>query len=476
MDLDLNFRGPQYTEYSSSGLTSCKPSTVDIMAINREMLQFASVEELLGTQAPDLRIPDFQRPYSWTPRIAAQLFTDVGEALDSRPEHSYILGTVILLKRPQESHFEVVDGQQRILTLHLLRALLRGQRIPHLQSGSTPIHQVHRELSRRVSDLERFPGRLESYRDFLDTKASVLKIVTDDEDESFQFFDSQNFRGKSLRPHDLLKAFHLREMADASASEQRAIVEQWEEADENDLDRLFGTYLARIHWWSRNRPAQDFTNDDLEIFKGARKSTRSLPGAEYHRAAKAILPGLQEWAYSDTDPVTRRNLKRAQHQLDAPVSAGKSFFDYVSFMLEEYERLDKKLFSDADTAGLTSKDLAVFHDGARFRYCRELYIAAALYYTNKYSDDDTPRVRRHLFRWAYSVRLAYERLGWNTANNYALGRSTNMEDLNKVNLFSVIRDTLDPSELGLENMSAPETSKTDNPDDARLLTLLKESL
>lgn len=457
------------------GTASYLSITVDTMTINTEMLQFVSVDELLGTQGPDLRIPDFQRPYSWSPRIAAQLFTDVAEALDSRPEHSYIMGTVILLRRPQESHFEVVDGQQRILTLHLLRALLRGQRIPHLQSGDTPIHHVHQELSRRVADLERSPGRLDRYREFLDAEAKVLKIVTDDEDEAFQFFDSQNFRGKSLRPHDLLKAFHLREMADASTAEQRAVVEQWEKADENELDRLFGTYLARIHWWSRNMPAHAYTTDDLDLFKGVGRSTRRLPGAEYHRAAKAVLPGLQEWSYPDADSVTRRDLKRAQHQLDAPVAAGKSFFDYAAFMLEEYERLDEELFSDANTAGLTTADRTVFHDGARFRYCRELYVAAALYYTNKYSEADMPQVRRHLFRWAYSLRLAYERLGWRTTDNYARGISTNMDGLNKVNLFSAIRDSLDPREIELENLSAPRTARTDNPEDARLLTLLKES-
>ena len=92
------------------------------MSINTELLEFVSVEELLGPGAPLLRIPDFHRPYSWTPRIAAQLFTDVGDALNDRPEHPYIMGTVILLRRPDDSHFEVVDGQQRLLTLHLLRA------------------------------------------------------------------------------------------------------------------------------------------------------------------------------------------------------------------------------------------------------------------------------------------------------------------------------------------------------------------
>ena len=445
------------------------------MSINTELLEFVSVEELLGPGAPSLRIPDFQRPYSWTPRIAAQLFTDVGDALNDRPEHPYIMGTVILLRRPDDSHFEVVDGQQRLLTLHLLRALLRGERRDHHADGSTPLHKVHRELARLVSALERDEDRLARYRDFLDSKAQVLRIVTDDEDEAFQFFDSQNFRGKALRPHDLLKAFHLREMADASTSEQRAVVEQWEQADENDLDRLFGTYLARIHWWSRNLPAHDFTNDDLDLFKGVGRATRRLPGAEYHRAAKAVLPGLQAWAHPTADPVALRNLQRAQHQLDAPVAAGKSFFDFASFMLEESQRLDEELYFPATDAGISHPDLTAFRDSARFRYCRELYVAAALYYTNKYSEADLPLARQRLFHWAYALRLAYERLGWRSTDNYARGLSAQVDGLSSLNVFSTIRDSLDPRDVPLADVSAPEEARSKNPEDAQLLALLKEA-
>jgi len=443
------------------------------MAIKTELLDFVSVDGLLGDAAPALRIPDFQRPYSWTPRIAAQLFTDVDEARRDRSQRPYVMGTVILLKRREDTHFEVVDGQQRLLTLHLLRALLRGQRIPHLDSGSTPIHRVHQELSRRVASLATTDGEVGRYREFLDTNAQVLRIVTDDEDEAFQFFDSQNFRGKALRPHDLLKAYHLREMADASTSQQRAVVEQWERADENDLDRLFGTYLARIHWWSRNQPANAFTTEDLDLFKGVGRTTRRLPGAEYHRAAKAVLPGLQEWANTAADDATLRDLKRAQHQLDAPVAAGKSFFDYAAFMLEESQRLDQELFAPAASVDDPVPDLTEFREGARFRFCRELYVAAALYYTNKYSDTDLPQVRRRLFRWAYSLRLAYERLGWRTTDNYARGLATNLAGINELNLFSTIRDNLDPRGVPIENMRAPETSKTGNAQDERLATLLK---
>ncbi|VTM47205.1 Uncharacterised protein [Klebsiella pneumoniae] len=41
----------------------------------------------------------------------------------------------------------------------------------------------------------------------------------------FRVFDSQNYRGKPLAPHDLLKAHHLREMHDESAAMKVAVVE-----------------------------------------------------------------------------------------------------------------------------------------------------------------------------------------------------------------------------------------------------------
>lgn len=440
------------------------------MAITKDLLGFVSVGTLLGPDSPELRIPDFQRPYSWTPRIASQLLTDIHDALSSRPGSPYIIGTVILLARAQETHLEVVDGQQRLLTLHLIRSLLCGERNPNLTSGETPVHLVYQELARRVDELSRFgEDAVAGFREFLDEQVQILRIVTDDEDEAFQFFDSQNFRGKSLRPHDLLKAFHLREMVGASGSEQRAVVDEWESAEENELDRLFGTYLSRIHWWSRNESARAFTVGDLDLFKGVSRSTRRLPGAEYHRAAKAILPGLQE-LFDPTEDADLRDHKRAQHQLDTPVVAGKSFFDYAAFMLGEITRLEEELFTSKDDAD--GSDWTDFRDGARFRFCRELYVAAALYYTNKYSDTDLPAVRHRLFRWAYALRLGYERLGWRSVDNYARGERTLLGGLNELNLFARIRDSLDPREIPLENLRAPDSSATRNEDDKRLARLL----
>ncbi|MBE9404276.1 DUF262 domain-containing protein [Brachybacterium sp. Marseille-Q2903] len=440
------------------------------MAINRSLLMFQTVEDLLGPGRTPLRIPDFQRPYSWTPQHARQLVTDIASARERRPEQPYVMGTMILLQRPGEDHFEVVDGQQRLLTLHMLRTLLRDGRLRDLASGTTPIHRVYQGLARLVEKMQDKAGSLR----FLDSRAQVLRIVTDDEDEAFQFFDSQNFRGKALRPHDLLKASHLREMVATPAAEQRAVVEQWESAEENDLDRLFGTYLARIHWWSRNLPAHAFTAEDLDLFKGVSRSTPRLPATEYHRAAKTVLPGVQQWAHPDADERAARDLRRARHQLDAPLSAGRSFFDFATFMLEEMERFENLLFRRDTEMGDPDPDLEIFRVGARFRFNRELYIAAALYFTNKYSEDDLHEIRPRLFRWAFGPRLAYERLGWKSTDNFARGLATAREGLAAFNLFARMRDSLDPAQLALENLPIPPTVRSTSEDDKTLQALLEE--
>ncbi|EWS81347.1 hypothetical protein BF93_17500 [Brachybacterium phenoliresistens] len=454
------------------------------MTILADALGFLTVDDLFGTRAQPLRIPDFQRPYSWTSSNAADLVNDLmhahrelpeGHSPDEHSEHPYIMGTVILLRRDGYGHDDVVDGQQRLITLHLLRTLLRGGEIPVLRSGETALHGVYRELERLTQQFEDQLKR-DCFRDFVEHGATVLRIVTDDEDEAFQFFDSQNFRGKALRPHDLLKAYHLREMSGSSAAEQRAVVEQWEAADENELDQLFSTYLARIHWWSRNLSAHAFTAEDIGLFKGVSRSTRRLPGAEYHRAAKAILPGLQQWSHLDAAPDQARDLKRARHQLDTPVAAGRPFFDFAAFMLEESRRLSTLLYRRDLPSAEQDPTLENLRDGRRYRFSRELFLAAALYYTNKYGEQNFPLVRQQLFRWAYTPRLSYDRLTWRSTDNYALGRAPDLDGLVHVNLFAAMRDALDPSGLRLTDLEVPLSTRNDHEDDVTLRRLLNEGI
>lgn len=62
----------------------------------------------------------------------------------------------------------------------------------------------------------------------------MVVFVLADLSEAFQFFDSQNARGRDLDPHDLLKAFHLREFASHEVELKAASVAHWEGLPSDD--------------------------------------------------------------------------------------------------------------------------------------------------------------------------------------------------------------------------------------------------
>jgi hypothetical protein len=85
---------------------------------------------------------------------------------------------------------------------------------------------------------ERECRRLE---EFVENRCELIVVVTSDVSEAFQFFDSQNARGKALYPHDLLKAYHLREMIGIEENEVERIVKGWEQISQS------GSEIQRIH-------------------------------------------------------------------------------------------------------------------------------------------------------------------------------------------------------------------------------------
>lgn len=119
-------------------------------------------------------------------------------------------------------------------------------------NSETPVSLVWMELQRRLSQLE----DKKEFLDFICHKCQLVRIVTDDIDEAFRVFDSQNYRGKPLAPHDLLKAHHLREMHDESAAMKVAVVEAWEAVKDEDLDRLFLLFIPDIQVVTRRKLAR----------------------------------------------------------------------------------------------------------------------------------------------------------------------------------------------------------------------------
>lgn len=165
-----------------------------------------------------LSIPDYQRIYCWENKQIELLWDSLSSMKTGAPYH---LGNIILQNR--EGKYEIVDGQQRLVTLSLiLWGLGYEGNIPLLNErfrNNDAIKHVKNAkavISALLSDLRS--------GDILDVilsslRFSVIVINGENLDIGYTFFSNQNSKGVKLSDYDLLKAHHLRYII----SEQQAI-------------------------------------------------------------------------------------------------------------------------------------------------------------------------------------------------------------------------------------------------------------
>ncbi|MFX1818458.1 DUF262 domain-containing protein [Pseudarthrobacter sp. CC4] len=410
------------------------------MAINERGVSAASVGELLDD---DLRIPHYQRPYVWTASIALRLVLDIRDAQQAAiaggqaQTAPYVLGAVIL--HENDKHFDVVDGQQRLLTLRMLLRILDGEQppSPKTMDSSSSVAEVWRMLQNTARPMHL--AEQQALASFIRDKCHVIRVTTDDVDEAFRVFDSQNYRGRPLAPHDLLKAHHLREMRRESDALKAATVEEWESAGDETLDELFSLYLYRVAKWSKGESAPGFTIHDIHIFKGISSTGRLSPSSRYHAAAQSMIPLMSQW-HNSVHPEDETTALRSRFQIDAPLLAGRPFFEMTAFMLEEIRALKARSFPVREGSEDSSKVVVTFGDKltqSRYRKVTELYLAGMLYYINKFSDEDIDLASDHLFAWSFDIRLRYLRVVQASINNAGYGKD------NVISPFVQIRNSSD---------------------------------
>lgn len=67
-----------------------------------------------------LKIPDYQRPYSWTDKNIKDLLEDISR-LSKKEDSSWFLGPIFTVRRSSETKYsELLDGQQRITTIQII--------------------------------------------------------------------------------------------------------------------------------------------------------------------------------------------------------------------------------------------------------------------------------------------------------------------------------------------------------------------
>ncbi len=417
-----------------------------------------------------LCIPEYQRPYKWTARNAIQLLDDVIEAKNNNKE-VYRVGTLIL--NEDNGQYNIVDGQQRTITFSLLLyALYELEKIDILERLTfleqpvfnnqynrhnipNNLNAFRRRIDKGTEGDEGFEHRREMkrLRDFIEKQCELIVVITTDISEAFQFFDSQNARGKALHPHDLLKAYHLREMSDVDPDKTEKIVKEWENIPQDDLAAFFGDYLYRIKEWINGNWAYRLNEHNIYKFKGISRAART-PYAQFYKSAFSYA----ELVNSSAMPFVAGTREVNAFQLNTPVIAGKPFFEYT----KHYYNILKDIRDNSQYEGFYIKGNEIvktldehFSRGVGNKITRLLFDTALLLYVDRFcpatypTEVDTDLFEQfvvYAFVWAYSLRAQYYRLGWQTAQNYVLGTASK-DVVNSLNIYRLITDSDTPVSL-----------------------------
>lgn len=444
--------------------------TLSITTIGDLLLKNRITKDKSGKSIDNIKlsVPDYQRPYKWTARNAIQLLDDIIEARNNNKE-VYRVGTLILHrdKTKEREVYNIVDGQQRVITFSLLLQALPKYENEQtgeidflnqkLYTNTYTCHNISNNLNafrRRVqtNDGDRdFKSDMERLRDYIESRCELIVIITEDLSEAFQFFDSQNARGKALYPHDLLKAYHLREMAGLDEDKVEKIVKDWESIPQYELASFFGDYVYRIREWIKGDWAYGLSESNIYKFKGVTKDTRT-PYAQFYKGAYAYA----EYVNTSSVPFVTGAREMTAFQLNAPIIAGKPSFEYTRHYYDILEDIrDNSQYEGFYIKGdeIVKTLDTYFSGGVGNRIARLLFDTALLLYVDRFCPATYPtkldtdlfgQFEVFAFVWAYSLRAQYTHLGWRSAQNYVLGGAPVK---NSVNIYKLIVEADTPASL-----------------------------
>ena len=409
-------------------------------------IQFTSkkVGELL--KEGDLRIPSYQRPYKWNRKHIRNLFYDLRDAMGKK---EYQIGSVILHKN--DGRLDIVDGQQRLISislfLHSLDDLENYKGANQLLSAklgelscyhASENYNEWKNLTQLVGE-----NQAKDICNFLleNCAVSVITMPQKRLSEAFQLFDSQNNRGKSLEPHDLLKAYHLRKQD----SEDERIVEKWEqfvEDKELSLKELFDKHLFRMRRWSRGETGLTnkrygsylrFTEDFIDDFKGV-DLNQNFPYLELYR-----------------------HIENLPMSITMPIIDGSKFFEYIESahetvknhkdFLNEQLGISNELEEEEQNLAYPEGMLNIYNSSkGRYLKCHNIFLNICSLFADRFGKDELSKeIVETLFIWSYYPRVKSKAIYDATVGKYAAGGRFRQKEVQK--LFQLLSHAVTPNDF-----------------------------
>lgn len=268
-------------------------------------LQTFSLDRLFENEDGELNIPDYQRTYCWLPKNVYKLLDDIWNV-----DEEYHMGSIILQNK--EGKLNIIDGQQRLVTLTLILNELGDKSLPLLSQKieSTEAKDYIAYNKFLISNyIKRFnlsknlkTEKIQNIRRNL--KFAVLSLTDSSLDLAYTFFSSQNSKGVKLTSYDLLKSHHLHFIPNEKQAMHMA--KQWNKilsdnsnkVSEERVETTLGTYLFRMRKWFYNGDwNEESTFRVKEEFESALIIPEIPPFGEQFKFNEPIQGGTHFFAY-----------------------------------------------------------------------------------------------------------------------------------------------------------------------------------
>ncbi|MDD3054147.1 MAG: DUF262 domain-containing HNH endonuclease family protein [Endomicrobiaceae bacterium] len=268
----------------------------------------STIKDLLKIDAL-YEIPKYQRNYSWKKEEIDDFWEDLN---DEKNNESNFLGVMVLNKK-EDGKFEVIDGQQRLITITIFLAVIRdlfqklneekianriqeyisfqdddgeprGFRIlpsnnikkyfeNFIQNGKNnkidAINDSEKLIKKNYNYLKKIietsfsekasRNKIKLLKELRDKilSSQVVEIIVQDYDDAYSFFESLNGRGLALSTSDLLKNLLFRRISeDFNNFNENKLEDQWNIVNNNIGEEKINNFI-RIYWHSKYEKVAD---------------------------------------------------------------------------------------------------------------------------------------------------------------------------------------------------------------------------
>lgn len=249
-----------------------------------------------------LKVPIYQRPYSWTEKQVGELLNDIKSAINNRDDE-YFLGTIVLTKIENNTKLEIVDGQQRITTISIFFSTLInffeddndknsirndylsswdrgiGDYKPKLELSlqdnefyrkyiinqnfnEQPTKESHQRIKSSYEEIKKFNEELlkfnnndinilKDWDNYILNNLKVVVITVPTDANAYTIFETLNDRGVELAQIDLLKNYLYSKAGNRLQEAQNLWIEITSKIEAEASEKMLLTYI-RHHWSATN--------------------------------------------------------------------------------------------------------------------------------------------------------------------------------------------------------------------------------